>query len=487
MTEIDVENPENKYLCFNCIGETYMFDEVSRLGSKAECSYCGNVLNAYSINRLAERIEEAFAQHYTRTPEDPPAYLSAVLADKEINYVWERDGVPVIYAIMNAAEIPEEAAVDMLGILEEKYSDFESAAMGEETEFSANTYYKECRTDDARWQEEWKEFEHSLKTEARFFSRPALNLLHTIFDGIEEMQARDGRSMVVDAGPDTEFFSVFRARVFQSSEDLKTALTRPDSHLGSPPSKYARAGRMNAHGISVFYGANDPMVALAEVRPPVGSKVAIARFEIVRPIRLLDLTALTAVATYGSVFDPDFVGRLERAMFLRSLSQRITKPVMPDDETFEYLGTQAIADFLAVEKTPPIDGIIFSSVQANDGALNIVLFHKSSRVEDMELPTGTKVNVSLGYWTEDGWEEDYTVFEEVPPQEDSVETEDHFDWPNFSSEFFSALGQRRNIYPPTLRIDLGSINVHVVEAVKFETRGRNVSHHRFDSKKSTDF
>ena len=33
-------------------------------------------------------------------------------------------------------------------------------------------------------------------------------------------------------------------------------------------------------------------------------------------------------------------------MFLRSLSGRITRPVMPDDEPFEYLATQAIADFL---------------------------------------------------------------------------------------------------------------------------------------------
>jgi hypothetical protein len=68
---------------------------------------------------------------------------------------------------------------------------------------------------------------------------------------------------------------------------------RPDRHLGSPPSGAAAAGRMNARGISVFYGANDPRVALAEVRPPVGSRVAVARFEIIRPLRLLDLTALS--------------------------------------------------------------------------------------------------------------------------------------------------------------------------------------------------
>jgi len=36
---------------------------------------------------------------------------------------------------------------------------------------------------------------------------------------------------------------------------------------------------MNAGGIAVFYAATAPKVALAEVRPPVGSKVLIGRFE----------------------------------------------------------------------------------------------------------------------------------------------------------------------------------------------------------------
>lgn len=39
---------------------------------------------------------------------------------------------------------------------------------------------------------------------------------------------------------------------------------------------------MNARGVSVFYGANDPTAAIAEVRPPVGSQVAVAQFEIIR-------------------------------------------------------------------------------------------------------------------------------------------------------------------------------------------------------------
>src|SRR5260221_11974731 len=106
---------------------------------------------------------------------------------------------------------------------------------------------------------------------------------------------------------------------------------------------------MSARGISVFYGATNASVALAEVRPPVGSKVVVARFIITRPLRLLDLTALDDVRDGGSIFDPSLKGRLERAAFLRSLGQCMTRPVMPDDEAFDYVTTQAITNYLATD------------------------------------------------------------------------------------------------------------------------------------------
>ena len=256
--------------------------------------------------------------------------------------------------------------------------------MGEETEFSAGSYYEEKGTSDAAWQEEWHSFETSLKTQARFFNRTAADHLASVFDGIDAMRTHDGRPLVADAGPGAAFGFVYRARVFQSDEKLEIALCRPDRHLGSPPALVASAGRMNARGISVFYGANDPMVAIAEVRPPVGSQVAVARFEIIKRLRLLDLTALGAVSVAGSVFDSGLAGRLERAMFLRSLSGRITRPVMPDDEALDYLATQAVADFLATATSAPLDGIIFPSAQSAGDVLNVVLFHRAARIESLE-------------------------------------------------------------------------------------------------------
>lgn len=476
----DIDSLKSRRICFACVGENFLSDEIRGIGKRRKCSYCGSVSRCYSIEQMSQRIEETFEEHYVRTSDQPSSYQSAMLADKEFEYEWEREGEPVVYAIMNAADIPEEAASDIQEILADKYYVFDKATFSDESEFSGDSHYEESSTNDERWQDEWREFERSLKSEARFFSRSASTLLTSIFDKIDMVRTRDDRSMIVDAGPGTELSSVFRARSFQSDDDLKIALVRPDIHVGSPPAAHASAGRMNARGISVFYGANDPKVALAEVRPPVGSKVVVARFEIIRPIRLLDLTALNAAMTPGSIFDPTFTGRLERTMFLRNLSRRITVPVMPDDETFEYLATQAIADFLATENNPPLDGIIFPSVQTGGKALNCVLFHKAARVEEIELPIGTEISSRLGSYYEEGWEDDFVVTEEVPPQKDETESQqkDFFE----SMSFFDDPDVRRdfNAHPSTLKVDLECVHVHIVEAVHFTTKKHSVSRHRWE-------
>lgn len=184
-------------------------------------------------------------------------------------------------------------------------------------------------------------------------------------------------------------------------------MKRPDEEIGPPPPSLAVADRMNAAGIAVFYGATDPSVALAEVRPPVGSKVLIGCFEVLQLLRLLDLTALESavVSASGSIFDGAHIWRLKRAQFLRGLSQRISKPIMPDDQPRDYLPTQAVADFLATAADPPLDGIIYPSFQVGylrsrgpfarrADKRNVVLFHKSARVQCLNIPEGTEISVS---------------------------------------------------------------------------------------------
>src|SRR5438874_6950184 len=291
-------------------GESFLKEEIRRHGKRGLCSYCRKTRTQYSIELMAERVERAFEQHYTRTARDPDAIEWMMMRDRESDYEWEREGEPVVWATANSAHVSETAAEDIQKVLAHQFADDDEI----ESEFESETYYEEKGVDDAKWQREWRQIEQTLQTEARFFSRSAAQHLTSVFHEIELMQAGDGRSLITDAGPNTELPAPYRARAFQADASLEEALARPDRHLGSPPSA-AAAGRMNARGISVFYGANDPLVALSEVRPPVGSRVAVARFNIIRPIRLLDLAALSSVVVKGSIFDPTWLARLERAAF----------------------------------------------------------------------------------------------------------------------------------------------------------------------------
>lgn len=471
----DIDDLKAKHICFECVGDAYLSEEIEQNGKINQCSYCHTTAESYSIEKLAERIETAFDHHYYRTSDQPNSWQQSLLADRESNYDWERDGVPVVDAIEAAADIPQNAAEDVQAVLDDKHADFESAKMGEETEFSSDSCYEERGASDRAWQEEWREFERSLKKEARFFSRFAATHLSSVFGGIDRLMTTDGCALVVGVGPQLELDHLYRARVFQADDKLEEALCRPDLHLGSPPASLANAGRMNARGISVFYGTTEATVAIAEVRPPVGSKVAVARFNIIRPLRLLDLTALDKVQDGGSIFDLSLKGRLERVAFLQSLGRRITRPVMPNDEVFDYLATQAIADFLATENDPLLDGIIFRSAQVKNGR-NVVLFQKAARVEMMELPEGTEINAQSGYETEDGWEVDYSVTELVPPPSPPPKQNDG--WPYLLSAPENAYSWEDDFRESTLQIDPKSVVVHQVDWVEYMSISHKVDRHR---------
>jgi len=462
----DTDAAQRKRICHECVGEPYLAELIAVSGSPACCSYCDETGPTWSVSELADQIEAAFERHYTRTSEQPEhSYM--------FEHGWEREGEPVVDAIEEAAGIARQVAEDVQDTLNERHWDRDSASMGEETEFSAESHYEETFSGDHGWHREWRDFENSIRSEARFFSKAAAAHLAKVFGGIDKLQT--GTSpLVIQVGPGHRVKHLFRARVFQTMDGVKTGISRPDIELGPPPAKLASAGRMNAAGISVFYGATRPKVAIAEVRPPVGSHVVLARFHLTRSLKLLDLTALSNVVEDGSIFDPQYRERLSRAAFLRSLGHQMTRPVVPDDQTLDYLPTQAVADFLATENEPTFDGILFQSAQVTGGR-NVVLFRKASRVEDLPVPPGTEFSVRTHWDTEEGPELDYSVTEVVPSPPRAAPAEMwHLDpeWGEVPAE--GAWMPR----PLSLRVDPESVEVHEIGAVSYRTTRNPVSRTR---------
>lgn len=139
---------------------------------------------------------------------------------------------------------------------------------------------------------------------------------------------------------------------------------------------------MNAEGVVVLYGARDSETCLAEMRPALGSEVAIITMQTTHALRVLDFTRLDDARSGKalSYFQTDFTDQLERREFLRRLHSLISQPIVPGRES-DYLITQTMAEYLAHVHEKPFDGILFSSVQ-RAGGINIVLFADKGLLTD---------------------------------------------------------------------------------------------------------
>jgi hypothetical protein len=165
------------------------------------------------------------------------------------------------------------------------------------------------------------------------------------------------------------------------------------------------------------------------------------------------------------------------------LSSKIVRPVMPNDEAFDYLATQAIADYLANECH--LDGVIFPSIQTGHAASNVVLLHHAARVEEDSLPNGSHVRVSLEEFDDEGTRPDYSVYEMVPqavkitpkrtPRLLAFDTDTLMD------------PSRYDIRSPSLRIDTANIEVHHIKAVSFSTNKYTVRRHRLEQTENPAF
>lgn len=224
----------------------------------------------------------------------------------------------------------------------------------------------------------WNDVKTILEKENRFCNDNVILQLDYVFGAGGKFETVYRDPVIVQVSSYDTDFSMYRARYFGSQDNMRSAMAVPDMELVRPPSKLARAGRINAEGISVLYGANEKKVALSEVRPPIGSYVVIFRVNIIDEIRLLNIEELknTLIHNFDTNIDEYSPGK-----FISRFEDQMSIPVMREDESTEYVVTQVISDYLAENRKLDIDGLIYKSAQKNEKeGKNIVLFHNSSLV-----------------------------------------------------------------------------------------------------------
>lgn len=433
------------------------------------CDYCDQTVPTISAWELAEQFDTMFERFFVSTN----GY-----DDEGWGSEWDEDpeGESVLDVLRRVAGLTGEVADSVVELLEDMWFDRDTM----EHRYGADPHFVENEKFDEPLSQAWEHMERSLKYQVRYNNPKALTLLQQVFGPIVEDRIEGSEGVIVEIAPGQALGTLYRARVFPSLEPMEKALTSPERELGPPPPGVGRAGRMNAKGVPVFYGAVDSEIAIAEVRPPVGSHVVVGVFEVVRPLRLLDIEKLILIDGDGSMFDSATYNRRNRRDFLKKLVRKLIRPVIPEHEDESYLITQAVADFLATHGELDLDGILFPSAQVDaetrlrTDARNVVLFNKSS---DVASPYGEgspfmDQETHFQMWD---YDEDRLIFD---PELTTRAVKPKVRLP-------PAIGWGNETLGPALRLDRDQIRIHQILGVRYIYDTTPVRHVRVERKNET--
>lgn len=392
-------------VCAECIDDDYLKEIVLEEGEVRECNLCGeNDRPAFTPEDLGKLLEPLLRERLALGgdmrvfggPDDEKGH-------------FEQQGDPLEYFVAEALA----QDFDFLDDIVQAVIDAEDVwpPDGEEAFFEDYYNYEPRGIYVYEMLEEWQLVQDELRTSRRFFNEAAKSFFASLFADIDTLLtpvvnidsamaaiAGDETDPILDADDtddDTvvrtlpEGTDVYRARACRSQEMPQKTAEQPYQQVGPPPSDKARAGRMNAEGIVVLYGALSVETAVAEMRPPLGGDTVTIMLRATRSLRVLDFKRLESAYSTDdlSYFQPDFDHLLEKHAFLQQLHQLIARPVLPGKED-EYLITQTMAEYLNHVHAPPFDGILFDSVQ-QQGGTNIVLFASTIGEFPVEYVDGT--------------------------------------------------------------------------------------------------
>lgn len=457
---------QETFFCIDCIDDSYLKPQIIENAIQAECSECEKTNFVISCDDLGERIHNVLQDHYQLTPDEPEGWELYLAKENG----WDRSGDEVNYVIQEIANVSPEIAGQLIDYLSEQYDPAGEDVLIEISMYGDAYYISKENVDDSEFEYKWEQLKKSIREEVRFFNNEVKDTFDFIFKNIGQLKTFTGAAVVSYFQEDALFY---RARVAHSGpEELEILKSLPES-LGAPPSNLAKPGRMNAAGISVFYGALTQDVCIAEVRPWVGCSVIVGQFSPLRPLRILNLSLLEKAYLSGSLFDPSHFESLSRVQFLSKLVKDIGAPIAPGSEETEYLVTQVLAEYFQFVSTDLIDGILFDSVQFRrqvdqDGEQipdqNLVLFRRSSVLEPYNLPSNVEISVMFGFGDPEEPEPAYNIFEEIKEND---------------KKQFDGL-EELNDANPAITLNMKSVGVHQIQSVNYSSAEIPVSRHRFD-------
>lgn len=388
--------------CFDNVGLKRRLIEVRPQYENEKCTY-HPTKKGIPIEDVCQIIDEVFRNNYTigggdyqyYDPEEHESYFTS-RGESLDQVVWG--------LVDPVSEDIAEAVVQQL-----VEGDNYWPPDGEEPFYSTEFNYERVDSGTGNHARIWQRFCESIVHEQRFFNSEASGLLEEIFDRIHIQRDRARRSPVYELLPeDGRHFH--RARVVTSA-DLKKVKEDPAGQLGPPPRRLGKPNRMNPSGVRAFYGSFDRTTCISELRPDVGEQVAVATFEILRPIVVLDMTRFVSPPKETNLFMRDHNRRLSQWRFMQRFMIEMSKPISKGEEHLDYVPTQVVAEYLnrvykfrLKKDLRNIDAIIYASAQRPTG-VNIVILGDAAFVKKMdnsrrkEGPTGEAITFDLEFFS----------------------------------------------------------------------------------------
>lgn len=376
---------QDSRICLACAGgDRYIEQEIASNGNEARCDICGLTQGTLTLSELATMVEGVFDKYVTYS--DPEPYrLDHLSTPNELiqHYILECDSDGLADAIVDYLHETHGYGV----------------VRGETRMYEAHceTYRLEV-PHSQEFDEEWERFEQGVKHRGRFYLVDEKQYLERIFRPLLDGELHRGTPPAETVGAeDSKFKTIYRARVANTEADQKRILENPPRELAPPPPGLRTAGRLNAAGVVAFYGATDVATCLAELAVPFGGAAIVGEFTFECPVRVLDLRLLSRAAMVVSWFDPQCADKVNYVRFMRRLRNKLRKPIMPGNETLDYLPTQMVAEFLASEGWGGVMFVSSVTPEARDEADEERLFEIEGTEGDADIARTTGINIVL-FW-----------------------------------------------------------------------------------------
>jgi RES domain-containing protein len=185
---------------------------------------------------------------------------------------------------------------------------------------------------------------------------------------------------------------LYRARVGFRSIGRSGIQPFEGADIGPPPPEKAKPGRANVEREVVLYVADQEATAIAEVRPWRGLLVSVAELNIVRDLRLVDLSIPPPPSNPFIDEAPQY--ELELESLLNAFGEELGRPLRRADDPHDYAPCQKLVR--RIRKSGLYDGIRYPSAMVPSGT-NLVLFDpKLVKIGPSKVVEVREVGISYG-------------------------------------------------------------------------------------------